>query len=94
MSTMHNNRNADCRQRHLYRWPGGNRNQEIRREAFRRQSPHSKPTQGVDAVPRSIIWCLLHLCHFLHATGFLLGAASGELSTSAMKGTAAKILVP
>ncbi len=71
MPIMHNNRNADCRQRHLYRWAGGNRNQEIRHEAFRRQSPHSKPTQGVDAVPQASIWCLLHLCHFLHATGLL-----------------------
>ena len=54
MPIMHNNCNADCRQRHLYRWAGGNRNQEIRHEAFRRQSPHSKPTQEVDAGPPNI----------------------------------------
>ena len=52
VSTMHNHRNADCRQRHLYRWPGGNRNQKIRREAFRRSSLHSKPIQGCT-------WCSL-----------------------------------
>jgi hypothetical protein len=95
VSIMRNNRNADCRQRHLYRWAGGNRNQEVRHEAFRRQSPHSKPIQGVEAGHPNIPFgdCSTHVTSCT-LPGFLLDAASGELSISAMKGTAAKILVP
>src|SRR6202522_893351 len=99
---MHNNRNADCRQRHLYRWAGGNRNQEIRPEAFRRQSPQSKTIQKGSSwlaarlkqdTQRPLEACLTYVTSCT-LPGFLPGAASGELSISAMKGTAAKILVP
>jgi hypothetical protein len=37
--SVHNNRSADCRQRHLDGPTCGNRNQEIRREERRRQYP-------------------------------------------------------